>query len=87
MNLYLNLWLTINFVQDIVSQQNVWLTDELTVKTDELSKLRQKSTEISCKLKSELAERTEEAAFLNVILNLVTLRNKGFCIFLMCHIL
>ena len=42
------------------------MSDELAAKTDELSKLRQSSTEIACKLKSELAEKSEEAAFLNV---------------------
>ena len=49
-----------------MTQQNTWLTDELTAKTTELGKLRQSSTEITCKLKSELAQKSEETAFLNV---------------------
>lgn len=57
--------------QDIVTQQNTWLTDELTAKTNELSKLRQSTTEITCQLKSELAQKTEETAFLNVMYNLL----------------
>ena len=61
-----NVWLTHNLPQDIVTQQNVWLTDELTAKTNELAKLRQSSTEITCKLKSELAHKSEDSAFLNV---------------------
>ena len=59
-----------------MTQQNTWLTDELTAKTTELGKLRQSSTEITCKLKSELAQKSEETAFLNVSIFLIILSFK-----------
>ena len=59
-----------------MTQQNVWLTDELTAKTNELGKLRQSSTEITCKLKSELAQKSEETAFLNVGMFLIHTRTR-----------
>ena len=66
-----------NYRQDIVTQQNVWLTDELTAKTNELGKLRQSSTEITCKLKSELAQKSEETAFLNVGMFRIHIRTRN----------
>eukprot|EP00116_Pleurobrachia_bachei_P008136 sb/3468398/ len=52
--------------KDLVTEQTKWLTEELSSKTEELSKLRQSTTESICRLKSELAEKSEEVAFLSV---------------------
>eukprot|EP00116_Pleurobrachia_bachei_P002069 sb/3462331/ len=52
--------------KDLVTEQTKWLTEELSSKTEELSKLRQSTTESICRLKSELAEKSEEVAFLSI---------------------